>query len=167
MKLRTLMILCCLAAGLLLCFAGAYAEDAPADAIEMTRRMGNGINLGNTMEACNNGKTGGMMRDDPKFFETYWGQPVTTPEMLKAMKESGFDTIRIPVAWLTNASHLNEGDYTISPGYLDRVEEIVNYALDADMIVIINDHWDGGWWGMFGSDTEATRKLAMEAYTST
>ncbi len=165
MKLRTLMILCCLAAGLLLCFAGAYAEDAPADAIEMTRRMGNGINLGNTMEACNNGKTGGMMRDDPKFFETYWGQPVTTPEMLKAMKESGFDTIRIPVAWLTNASHLNEGDYTISPGYLDRVEEIVNYALDADMIVIINDHWDGGWWGMFGSDTEATRKLAMEAYT--
>ena len=145
--------------------ACAAAEEAPATSVEMTRRMGNGINLGNTMEACNNGKSGGMTTDDPKHYETYWGQPVTTPEMLKAMKEAGFDTIRIPVAWMTNATRLDQGDYTISPKYLDRVEEIVNYALDADMIVIINDHWDGGWWGMFGSDTQDKRDLAMEAYT--
>ena len=148
----------------LLCSA-AFAEEAPEDALEMTRRMGNGINLGNTMEACNNGKLGGNTIDSPKYYETYWGQPVTTPEMLRAMKASGFDTIRIPVAWMTNAAHLDKGDYTISEKYLDRVEEIMNYALDAGMIVIVNDHWDGGWWGMFGSDTEATRSLAMEAYT--
>ena len=117
------------------------------DAVEMTRLMGNGINLGNTMEACDN------------------SQPVTTPEMLQGMKACGFDTIRIPVAWMTNATHLAQGDYTISPEYMDRVEEIVNYALDAGMIVIINDHWDGGWWGMFGSESEAARNLAMEAYT--
>ena len=148
----------------LLCAACAAAEDAPADAIEMSRRMGNGINLGNTMEACNNGKSGGNTRDVPAFYETYWGQPVTTPEMLQAMKAAGFDTLRIPVAWMTNAAHLNRGDYTISEKYMDRVETIANYALDAGMIVIINDHWDGGWWGMFGSDTEKTRNLAMEAY---
>ena len=140
------------------------SAEAPADAIAMTRLMGNGINLGNTMEACNNGKSGGNTTDLPKFYETLWGQPVTTPEMLRAMKECGFDTIRIPVAWMTNATHLNRGDYTISEKYLDRVEEIVNYALDAGMFVIINDHWDGGWWGMFGSDTAETRELAMEAY---
>ena len=93
-----------------------------------------------------------------------WGQPETTAEMLQGMKDAGFDTIRIPVAWMTNATFLNKGDYTISKKYLKRVEEIVNYALDADMFVIVNDHWDGGWWGMFGSDTEATRQLAMEAY---
>ena len=145
--------------------ACAAAEEAPATSVEMTRRMGNGINLGNTMEACNNGKSGGMTTDNPTYYETLWGQPVTTPEMLKAMKEAGFDTIRIPVAWMTNATRLNQGDYTISPKYLDRVEEIVNYALDTDMIVIINDHWDGGWWGMFGSDTQEKRNLAMEAYT--
>ena len=142
----------------------ALAEEAPENAIEMSRRMGNGINLGNTMEACNNGKNGGNKSDTPKSYETSWGQPVTTPEMLEAMKECGFDTIRIPVAWMTNAAHLNQGDYTISEKYMDRVEEIVNYALDAGMIVIINDHWDGGWWGMFGSDTESVRELAMEAY---
>ncbi|MBR0512992.1 MAG: glycoside hydrolase family 5 protein [Clostridia bacterium] len=140
------------------------AEDAPENAIEMTRRMGNGINLGNTMEACNGGALGGNTTDDPLFYETMWGQPVTTAEMMRGMKEAGFDSIRIPVAWMTNATHLKDGDYTISPAYLKRVEEIVNYALDAGMTVIINDHWDGGWWGMFGSDTEATRQLAMEAY---
>ena len=147
-------------------FAAAEAQDSamPADAIEMTRLMGNGINLGNTMEACNNGARGGSVSSNPGFYEVYWGQPVTTPEMLQAMKASGFDTIRIPVAWMTNATHLNQGDYTISEKYLDRVEEIVNYALDAGMFVIINDHWDGGWWGMFGSDTAETREFAMEAY---
>lgn len=145
-------------------FCTASAEEAPDSAVEMTRLMGNGINLGNTMEACNNGKTGGFTRDVPSFYETYWGQPVTTPEMLQAMKDSGFDTIRIPVAWMTNATHLNQGDYTISEKYLNRVEAIVNYALDAGMFVIINDHWDGGWWGMFGSDTAETREFAMEAY---
>ena len=163
MRYSVTLIICLIL--LLCCSACASAEDAPSTSLEMTRRMGNGINLGNTMEACNNGKSGGMTSEDPKYYETYWGQPVTTPEMLKAMKEAGFDTIRIPVAWMTNATHLDKGDYTISERYLKRVEEIVNYALDADMIVIINDHWDGGWWGMFGSDTEAVRDLAMEAYT--
>ena len=144
-------------------FLPALAE-VPADAIEMTRRMGNGINLGNTMEACNNGALGGNTTDDTAYYETMWGQPVTTADMLQGMKEAGFDSIRIPVAWMTNATHLDKGDYSISEDYLKRVKEIVNYALDADMIVIVNDHWDGGWWGMFGSDTEATRQLAMEAY---
>ena len=143
----------------------AAAEEAPADAVAMSRRMGNGINLGNTMEACNNGKNGGFTQDIPTYYEMYWGQPLTKPDMLQAMKDCGFDTLRIPVAWMTNATHLNRGDYTISAKYLDRVEELVNYALNAGMIVIINDHWDGGWWGMFGSDTEAVRSLAMEAYT--
>ena len=169
MKQMAICLFLCL--GLVLCLLPISAETAEAQelpedltAVEMTRLMGNGINLGNTMEACNNGVRGGNTTDNPKFYETYWGQPVTTPEMLRAMKGCGFDTLRIPVAWMTNAAHLNQGDYTISEKYLDRVEEIVNYALDAGMFVIINDHWDGGWWGMFGSDTEEIRNLAMEAY---
>ena len=58
----------------------AAAAEAPDNAVEMTRLMGNGINLGNTMEACNNGKTGGNRTDDPLYYETMWGQPVTTAE---------------------------------------------------------------------------------------
>ena len=105
---RAMIILLSLLA-VLMCSA-AFAEDMPENAIEMSRRMGNGINLGNTMEACNNGKNGGKVSESPGFYETYWGQPLTTPEMLQAMKAAGFDTLRIPVAWMTNATHLNRGD---------------------------------------------------------
>ena len=164
MRIQSILLAMILLGMLALLIVPALAETA-ADAIEMTRRMGNGINLGNTMEACNNGALGGNTTDDTAYYETMWGQPVTTAEMLQGMKDAGFDSIRIPVAWMTNATHLKDGDYIISEAYLQRVEEIVNYALDAGMTVIVNDHWDGGWWGMFGSDTAETRSLAMEAYT--
>ena len=131
-------------------------------AVELTRLMGNGVNLGNTFEACDNVR--GRFSADPKAYETYWGQPVTTQAMLDGMKAAGFDTIRIPVAWMTNAASLTHGDYTIDLSYLARVKEVVDYARQADMYVILNDHWDGGWWGMFGSEDKAVRDLAMEAY---
>lgn len=135
----------------------------PKTAIEMTRRMGNGINLGNTMEAY--GHTDLGVGRAVSEYETHWGQPVTTEEMVKAMKDMGFDSLRIPVAW-TNAMDFENGDYTIGQDYMDRIEELVGYGLDNGMAVIINDHWDGGWWGMFGSSSEDTRQKAMEMYTA-
>ncbi len=133
-------------------------------ALELSYLMGNGINLGNTMEAVNTDILSAGM--DPTSFETAWSQPVTTQEMITGMKEAGFTTLRIPVAWITNATNYQDGDYTINESYLDRVEEIMNYALNEGMYVIINDHWDGGWWGMFGSESEETREAAMEIYVS-
>lgn len=138
-------------------------EENSLSSIEMARIMGNGINLGNTMEAYGRNSVG--VNSDPYLYETFWGQPETTQEMISGMKEAGFDTIRIPVAW-TNAMNFETGDYTIGEAYLNRVEEIINYALNEDMYVIVNDHWDGGWWGMFGSASEETRNAAMELYTS-
>lgn len=132
-------------------------------ALEVAELMGNGINLGNTMEAYGRGSLGTSA--DPTQYETCWGQPVTTQEMLDGMKAAGFDTLRLPVAW-TNMMDFETGDYTINSAYLDRVEEIVGYARNAGMYVIINDHWDGGWWGMFGSASEETKAQAMELYTS-
>ena len=139
---------------------GVMREDLTA--LEATRLMGNGINLGNTLEACDNNV--GIKTNTPLSYETHWGQPKTTQAMIDGMKAAGFDTIRIPVAWMTNATHLYEGDYTIDADYMDRVEEVVRYARKAGMYVIINDHWDGGWYGMFGSESAETRALAMEAY---
>ncbi len=155
---------------LLLC-SGAAAESADdgsirsdLTALEVSRLMGNGTNLGNTMEACNTNAI--APGNDPRTYEVGWGQPVTTAEMLAGMKAAGFDTVRIPVAWMTNATTLAiDGSYIIDPAYLDRVAEIVDYARAADMYVIINDHWDGGWWGMFGSESAETRQLAMDAFT--
>ena len=127
-------------------------------ATEIVEMMGFGWNLGNTLDA-----TGGNTADVTAQ-EQSWGNAKITPELMVRVKEAGFDTIRIPVAWMTNATHLYEGDYTIDADYMDRVEEVVRYARKAGMYVIINDHWDGGWYGMFGSESAETRALAMEAY---
>lgn len=171
MKKRFLHLFSLMLAVLMLIPCVGSAEEAVVDngvmregltALEATRLMGNGINLGNTLEACDNNV--GIKTNAPLSYETSWGQPKTTQAMIDGMKAAGFDTIRIPVAWMTNATHLYEGDYTIDTGYMDRVEEVVRYARKAGMYVIINDHWDGGWYGMFGSESAETRALAMEAY---
>lgn len=142
--------------------ADAAAPDLKKlNALEVTELMGNGINLGNTMEAY--GRASHGVGKATSLYETAWGQPVTTQEMVSGMKAAGFDTLRVPVAW-TNAMNYEDGDYTINQSYLDRVGEIIDYAINADMFVIVNDHWDGGWWGMFGSATEVTRNAAMEMY---
>lgn len=140
---------------------GSINKDLTAN--ELVHLMGNGINLGNTMEAY--GHKNYSTDTDPTSFETLWGQPVTTQEMIDGMKASGFDSLRVPVAW-TNAMDYESGDYTINEAYLDRIEEIINYGLNADMYVIINDHWDGSWWGMFGSSEESDREKAMDMYVS-
>ena len=132
-------------------------------ALEATTHMGNGINLGNTLESYGHASLG--IKANMIAYETAWGQPVTTKEMIQGMKAAGFDTIRIPIAW-TNMMDFESGDYTIGKAYLDRVAEIVTWAIDAKMFVIINDHWDGGWWGKFGSATESTREEAMKMYES-
>lgn len=172
MKKRFLHLFSLMLAVLMLIPCVGSAEEADAvdngvmreglTALEATRLMGNGINLGNTLEACDNNV--GIKTNTPLSYETHWGQPKTTQAMIDGMKAAGFDTIRIPVAWMTNATHLYEGDYTIDADYMDRVEEVVCYARKAGMYVIINDHWDGGWYGMFGSESAETRALAMEAY---
>lgn len=138
-------------------------EEWELTAVELAGRMGNGINLGNTMEAYGHAQPG--IEADVSAYETLWGQPETTLEMIAGMKAAGFDSIRIPVAW-TNVMDYENENYAIRRDFMDRVETIVNYALQNDMYVIINDHWDGSWWGMFGSAKQETRDKAMELYVS-
>jgi endoglucanase len=146
--------------------ADAPGNDDEAKALtslDVAKLMGNGINLGNTMEAYGRDSLG--TGASVSAYETFWGQPVTTREIIHSMKAAGFDSLRIPVAW-TNAMNFEKGDYTIREDYLDRVGEIIRYALDEDMYVVVNDHWDGGWWGMFGSASHETRENAMKMYVS-
>ena len=90
-----------------------------------------GWNLGNQLESVNNGVPG----------ETNWGNPVITKELLTAVKEAGFSSVRIPVSYL---SMIGEGpDYTINEQWLDRVQEVVDYCVSQDLYAIINIHGDG------------------------
>ncbi|PIB35763.1 DNA mismatch repair protein [Reichenbachiella sp. 5M10] len=122
--------------------------------IQLSQLMGIGWNLGNSMEAINAGST------PPTGSETTWGNPVVTKELIDAVKAAGFNTIRVPVSW----SHMlsDQSTYKIKTEWLQRVEEVANYALDNEMYVVINVHWDGGWMDHpFYSEQEAiNEKLA-------
>jgi endoglucanase len=109
--------------------------------VEVVRRMGLGWNLGNTMECSGDYIKGTEVRN----FETAWGNPETTKEMIDQVKAAGFKSVRIPVAW----SNLMGADYTIDPRLLERVKQIVDYVLEDGMIAMVNIHWDGGWWSKF------------------
>ena len=118
----------------LLCFRHAYAQEGVAKspmrdmtAKELVYDMKVGWILGNTLDATTGGETG-------------WGNPVTTQEMMDAVRKMGFKTVRIPVTW---QGHFGGApDYTIERSWLDRVEEIANYVLRDSMYAIVNTHHD-------------------------
>ena len=156
------MKVCCafLFCFLLLAAAASPAQAAPhrtgeisnLSSIAFVKEMGAGWNLGNTLEAT--GATLPSIAD----YETFWGNPLTTPEIIAKIAGMGFKSIRIPVAW----SNLMSEDFTIHPDLMDRVEEVAGYALDHDMYVVINIHWDGGWHSRFYDDYD----WAMAKYTA-
>jgi hypothetical protein len=84
-----------------------------------------GWNLGNTLE--------------PPCGEGCWG-PGASQTLINAVADNGFNAARIPCAW---NSHTSQG--VIDPAYMARVTEVVNWCLAKNMTVIINCHWDDGW----------------------
>ena len=132
--------------------------------------MGMGVNLGNTLEAPQPlDKKATLGKTD---YDTLWQQPVTTREYIDCLHSYGINTLRIPVSW--SNGDIDDGNYNIRNELFDRVEEVMNYALDNGMYVIINDHYDNDWWGQFGAckkdadgnkiADEETRKQAWIRY---
>ena len=62
---------------------------------ELIEDMGIGINLGNTFESCGNW----IKKSSVTNYETAWGSPVITEQMIKGYKDCGFGVMRLPVAW--------------------------------------------------------------------
>lgn len=102
--------------------------------MELVAEMKVGWNLGNSLDA-----TSGEGLDA----ETSWGNPKITKEMIDAVAAKGFNLIRIPVTW---DGHFGDGpDYTIDAAWLDRVQEVVNYAYDNDMYILLDSHHEERW----------------------
>ena len=73
-----------------------------------------GWNLGNQLECSAPGQDGESMQigmaDNSIKAETAWGNPVVTKKVIKAVKDAGFNAIRIPVRWqchITNAQAMS------------------------------------------------------------
>jgi endoglucanase len=100
-----------------------------ATTAEILDDMTIGWNLGNSLDA-----TGGSGLSS----ETSWGNPKTTQALIDAVKDQGYNTIRIPVSW---GSHM-DSDYNIDEEWMNRVKEVVDYAYKDGLYVILNIHHD-------------------------
>ena len=108
-------------------------EVGDISSVEFVKSMGYGWNLGNALDATNCSWVG-----DKMDYEGAWCGVKATPELIEAVNKAGFNTIRIPVSW---HDHI-DSDYTIDSRWMDRVQEVVDYAYDRDMYVILDVHHD-------------------------
>jgi len=84
-----------------------------------------GWNLGNTLE--------------PPCGVGCWG-PQPTQALINSVAAQGFNTVRLPCSWMSNSTN-----GTINASYMTQVTNVVNWCTAKGLYVIINDHWDNGW----------------------
>ncbi|HET9861930.1 MAG TPA: glycoside hydrolase family 5 protein [Steroidobacteraceae bacterium] len=108
--------------------AAPDSSGMPSTATQLAAKFTLGWNLGNTLEAI-----GG---------ETNWGNPLASNELMQLVKANGFTAVRIPASW---DQYADQATAAISPTWLSRVRQVVQYAVENDLYVILNVHWDDGW----------------------
>lgn len=105
--------------------------------------VGTCINMGNSLEPPQEGSWGGSAISKADFAN---------------IKAAGFDTVRIPVRWHNKSQET--APYTVDPDWMARVVQVVDWAIAADLNVILNSHhfdpiyedpiatapWHGGVW---------------------
>lgn len=90
-----------------------------------------GWNLGNTFDSVG-------------ADETAWGNPRVTRQLIRTVKTQGFNSIRIPVT--LGQFQGGAPDYTIDDATLDRIQEVVDWSLDARLTVLLDLHHDSWQW---------------------
>ena len=97
----------------------AYTE---VSAIDQVQNMGRGVNLGNALEAPNEGD---------------WGMTLQS-EYFQVVAAAGFDNVRIPITWATHTKEIPP--YTVEPSFFKRIDWVIEQSLRNGLIVIINHH---------------------------
>lgn len=138
------------------------------DSAAYMSRMGLGWNYGNSLDqAIDTSKMSDEEKNkvDVEYCETSANNLALTQKNVDRLKKYGFRNIRIPVAW-SNLMDISEDKmtYTINEGYLQRVEEVINYCLNDGLYAIVNIHYDGDWWGQFGDADESVRQQAWARF---
>ncbi|MFJ4206129.1 cellulase family glycosylhydrolase [Streptomyces sviceus] len=87
-------------------------------------------NMGNTLDAIPD--------------ETSWGNPAATKALFDTIKSQGFRSVRIPVTWTDHQS--SAAPYTIDATWMNRVKQVVDWALADGLYVVLNVHHDSWQW---------------------
>lgn len=101
--------------------------------------MGQGWNLGNSFDGVN------TALDEKDLGETAWGNPVVTKELIDAVAEKGYDSIRMPMTLYRRYSE-TDGIYVIDEEWLARYKQVVDWAVEDGLYVMINIHHDSWLW---------------------
>ncbi len=88
---------------------------------QIVEAMGAGWNLGNQLESVINGTP----------HETNWGNPIISENLIKAVKNAGFRSIRVPVSYFNKIG--SGSSYTIDSAWLNRVQEVVDWCIKYDL----------------------------------
>ena len=108
----------------------------------LAAKLGLGWNMGNHMDALYNwhyvDANGFDWYNYPN--ETVWGNDPCTQATFTNVKKAGFASVRIPVTWMNYIGPAP--DYKIDETWLNRVYEIVGFAHNAGLNVIVNMHHD-------------------------
>jgi len=121
-----------------------FKQEEFESAASAVRNMKVGWNCGNSLDshgiACINNTKLRCGGDKLLGFETGWGNPKIKASLFPFVKQAGFDAVRLPVTWYPWMDE--EGN--VDKAWMDRVEEVVNYVLAADLYCILNVHHDAG-----------------------
>ncbi len=130
---------------LLSLFPAAFASAASLDDTNQPQTaVAAATNMQSYVDAMQPGWNLGNSLDSVGADETAWGNPRVTQSLIKQIAAQGYKSIRIPVTW---DSHIGAApNYTIDATYLNRVEEVVNWALSENLYVMINVHHDSWVW---------------------
>ncbi|WP_410645575.1 glycoside hydrolase family 5 protein [Amycolatopsis sp. lyj-346] len=154
-KLRSVFLAAALAVTASVSGINPATAATQANASQIVADMGAGWNLGNQLEANANGVPS----------ETAWGLPTVTQALIDKVKAAGFRTIRIPVSYL---NHIGAGpNYQVNAAWLNRIQQVVDYAYRRGMYVLINMHGDGyksinGAWLICDAADQATIKAKYQ-----
>jgi len=118
---------------------------------QVVQAMAPGINLGNTLESLDTWETPPF--SDSK--ETVWGNPAANQTIFNAYAAAGFKSVRIPVSW----AQYVDAQGNIAPFWLARVKQVIDYARNAGLYVIINIHHDSWVIPDFAHQADANAKM--------
>ena len=117
-------------------------EPKDNEAWKLAETLGLGWNMGNHFDAIYTwhyvDENGFDWYNYPS--ETAWGNTPATLATFKGVKAAGFTSVRIPVTWMKRIGPYP--DFTIDEAWMNRVYEVVGFAHEAGLNVIINTHHD-------------------------
>lgn len=141
-----------------------YEQVATLSSTEYAKAMGAGWNLGNSFDGVNTD----LSAEDKG--EEAWGNPKVTRELIHSVKEKGYTSIRIPMTVYHRSSEnkdAKDGEYryVINADWLQRYKEVVDWAVDEGLYVMINIHHDSWiWLKNWNGDTSAAEYQEFNDY---